>query len=160
MALVPNYFFLNNKLYQKIRVVKSENYVVAWSYEDEQRMRFNHSSVLRDATKAYELREVSRLIDKPQSVILSYMGRNLVDYPSGRTYTKTSKKPGKWMWSQQDVLDLRDAIVAVAPKNKYGEPFPSFQLISKAELLAKMNEDTSYYIKNDKGEFVKVWRAT
>jgi hypothetical protein len=157
--LIPNYFFLDKKLYKKIRVVKSEDYVVAWSYEDERRMRFNFSSVRKEAGKAYNLDEVSRLIDKRKSEILSYLKRNLVDQPSGRLYSIKNKRPGKWMWSEKDILDLRESIFDMAPKNKYGEPFRNFKLVSKAELLSRMREDTSYYVRNENGEFVKVWRA-
>lgn len=159
MELVPSYFFLGNKLYKKIRVVKSESYVVAWSYEDERRMRFNYGSVRQEATKAFDLDQVSKLIGKPKSLILSYIQRNLVDCPSGRIYSIKNKKPGKWMWSEQDVLDLRNSIFEMAPKNKYGEPYTNFRLISKAELLSKMREDATYYVKNESGDFVKVWRA-
>jgi hypothetical protein len=157
--LIPNYFFLGNKLYKKIRVIKSEDYVVTWSYEDEMRMRFNYSSVRREATKAYDIFEVSRLIDKPKALLLSYLSRNLIEYPSGRQYSLKNKVPGKWMWSKQDVLDLRDSIFDMAPKNKYGEPYINFKLVSKAELLSRMREDTSYYVRNEHGNYVKVWRA-
>ncbi len=157
--LIPNYFFLDKNLYKKIRVVKSEGYVVTWSYTDERRMRFNYASVRREAIKAFNLDEVSKLIDKPKSVILSYIQRNLADQPSGRLYSIKNKKPGKWMWSEQDVLDLRDAIFDMAPKNKYGEPYANFRLVSKAELLSKMRDNTSYYVRNENGEFVQIWRA-
>jgi hypothetical protein len=158
MDLLPNYFFLDKKLYRKIRVVKTENYVVAWSYDDERRMRFNYSSVRREAAQAFALPEVSKLIDKPKSLILSYLRRNLIDYPSGRVYSTRNKKPGKWMWSEQDVLDLREAIFEMAPKNKYGEPYANFKLVSKSELLSRINKDTSYYVKADDGDFIKIWR--
>lgn len=159
MDLVPSYFFLDEKLYKKIRVVKSENYVVAWSYEDEKRVWITYSVVRREATKAYKLSEVSKLIDKQSSKILSYVKRNLVNQPSGRLYTIKNRRPGEWMWSEADILDLRDSLFELAPKNKYGEPYSNLKLISKAELLTKMRKDTTLYVKNEDGDFIKVWRA-
>lgn len=159
MDLLPRYFFLNEKLYEKLRVVKSENYIVAWSFEDEARLRFNYSSARRDASKAYEIREVAKLIDRPAKELLSYLSRGLIDPPSARLYSRKNKVPGKWMWSEQDVLDLRDAIFELAPKNKYGEPYTNFKLVSKAELLRQMRGDTSYYVRDESGNYVKVWRA-
>jgi hypothetical protein len=156
---VPNYFFLKDKLYKKIRIVKSENYLVCWSYEDEMRMRFNYSSVLREATKAYSVSEVSKLLEKTPGYIWALIGNKIADHPSGRSYN-ANKRPMKWYWSEQDILDLRQAIFDSAPKNEYGEPYGKFRLISKVRLLSKMREDTSYYVKNQNGEFVKVWRAT
>lgn len=159
MDLVPSYFFLDEKLYKKIRVVKSENYVVAWSYEDEKRVWITYSVVRREATPAYKLRDVSKLIDKTQSLILSYVKRNLVEKPSGRLYTVRNKIPGEYMWSEQDILDLRDSLFELAPKNKYGEPYSNFKLISKAEILSRMRKDASFYVKDENGEFIKVWRT-
>ena len=159
MDLVPSYFFLDDKLYKKIRVVKSENYVVAWSYEDEKRVWITYSVVRREAGKAYKLSEVAEMIDKPKSTILSYVKRNLVEKPSGRLYTIKNKVPGEYMWSENDILDLRDSIFDLAPKNKYGEPYSNLKLISKAELLSKMRKDTSFYVRNENGDFIKIWRA-
>jgi hypothetical protein len=159
MELVPNYFFLDEKLYKKIRVVKTENYVVAWSYEDEKRVWLNYSYVRKNSDKAYKLADVSQLIEKSTNYIMSHMQRNLVKRPSGRTYNITSKMPKDFMWSSRDILDLRDSIYDLAPKNKYGEPYSNFTLISKAELLNKMHKDVSMYIKNENGEFIKIWRA-
>jgi hypothetical protein len=90
MDLLPRYFFLNEKLYEKIRVVTSENYVVVWAFEDEQRLRFNYSSVRRDYTKAYDVKEVAQLIDRPAKEILSYLKRGLAEYPSARLYSRAT----------------------------------------------------------------------
>jgi hypothetical protein len=159
MELVSNYFFLDEKLYKKIRVVKTEDYVVAWSYEDEKRVWINYSIVRRNGSKAYDLSEVSKLIDMKKVDILSYINRRLVDPPSGRLYTIKNRVPGKWMWSEKDILDLRQSLFELAPKNKYGEPYTSTKLISKPELLSRIRKDVSFYVRNENGEFVKVWRA-
>lgn len=139
--------------------MKSEDYVVAWSYEDERRVRFNYSSVRREASKAYDVKEVADLMEKRTSDILTMIDRNLVDRPSGRLYSIANKRPGQFMWSESDIFDLRDAMFELAAKNKYGEPHRGFKLISKSELLGKMHEDMSYYVRNEDGEFVRVWRS-
>lgn len=159
MESVPNYFFLNNKLYKKIRVVKTQDYIVAWSFEEEMRMRFNYSSVRREASKAYKLEEVAELIDRPAKDILSSIKRNIVSPPSGRLYNTKSKKPGRHMWSEDDILDLRNDYFDNAPKDKYGDPYINFKLVSRAELLNRMRQDISYYVKNENGDYVKVWKA-
>lgn len=158
MELVPNYFFLKDKIYKKLRVVKSEDYIVVWSYEDEMRQRFTYSLVRKEATKAYRLNEVCDLLDKKIRYIVSYLDRGLIPYPASRLYHIISKKPSKWMWSQEDILYMRDLIFQLAPKDKHGDPRRDFSLISKAELLAKMHGNSSYYVKNENGEFVRVWK--
>lgn len=159
MDLVPNYFFIDEKLYKKIRVVKTENYVVAWSYNDEKRVWINYSTVRKSGGKAYDLKQVCELIGKTQTFIMSCIKKNLVNLPTGRVYKISSRLPGKWMWSEHDILELRDSLFEMAPKNKYGEPYTTFKLISKAELLSKMRQDASFYVKNEDGDFVKIWRA-
>jgi hypothetical protein len=159
MDLVPKYFFLDKKLYQKVRVVKSENYVVAWCFQDEKRVWLTYSYVRKNAEQAYTLSEVAELVDRPKAKLLAFMNRNLVDMPSGRLYNIRNKVPGRWLWSEQDVLNLRDSLFEMAPKNKYGEPYSNLKLISRAELLSKMRKDASLYVRNENGDFVKVWRA-
>jgi len=63
------------------------------------------------------------------------------------------------MWSEDDVLTLREDFYELAPKDKYGDPHRTFKLVSKSELLSKMHEDISYYVKNESGDYVRVWKA-
>jgi len=159
MDLISTYFILNEKLYKKIRIVKSEDYVVVWSYHDEKRMRFSYSGIRREAQKAYSIDQVCELIERPMKQIVNYLDNGLIDYPANRLYHIKSKKPGKYMWSEQEVLDLRDRLYDLTKKNKYGEPYRNFKLISKAALIAKMSNQVSHYIRNQDGEFVQVFRA-
>lgn len=159
MDLIPDYFFLDDKLYKKIRLIKSENYIVAWSYEDEKRVWLNYSIVRRHGGKAYTIHELSKLIDKPVTVILSYVKRNLLDRPSGRIYKISNRAPGQFMWSEADILNLRETWMDLMPKNKYGEPYKNVEFVSKAEILSRMRNDASFYVRNENGDFVKVWRA-
>lgn len=158
-SVIPNYFILNDRLYKKIRVVKSEDYVVAWSYYDERRMRFSYSGTRREAKKAFLIKEVSELIEWPMRKLTDYLDRGLIDYPANRLYAIKTKRPGQWMWSEDEVLELRDRLYSLARKNKYGEPYYGFKLISKADLIAKMTDQVAYYVKGQDGEFRKVWRA-
>lgn len=158
-ALIPNYFFMDNKIYKKLRVVRSEDYIVVWSYADEARMRFGLVATRRAAQKAYKIGEVASLIKRPVADIISYVARGLVPKPSGNTYYIGSKRPYLQLWSEDDILFLRDKIFELAPKNKYGEPYTNFKLVSRTELLAKFRGDTSYYVQDEDGNMTRVWRA-
>lgn len=158
-TLVPNYFFMNDKIYKKLSVVKSEDFITVWSYADERRMRFGYVSTRRNAVKAYDVTEVAKLLERPVSEVLSFIGRGLAPRPSGQTYNISNKKPGPEFWSEDDILYLRDRIYEMTPKKKDGEPFAKFNLVSKAELMAKFTGDDSYYVKDSTGNLVKVWKA-
>ena len=75
------------------------------------------------------------------------------------SYAIATRRPGAVYWSEDDLLDMRSELFAIAKKNVYGEPYAGFKLISEAELVHKIRGGESYYIKNKDGEFVKVWRA-
>lgn len=156
--LIPNYFFLDNNLHKKLRIISQENAIVSWSYVDEKRMWHNYTLVRRNYKKAFTLEEVSQLIERSEENILSLMNKGMIDRPSGMSYTVTNKRPLKLYWSEEDVFSLREELYNMARKNKYGEPYSNFKLVSKEDLIAKINGDTSYYIKTSDGNFIRVWK--
>lgn len=156
---VPTYFFLDDVLHKKLRVIVSENVLVAWNYPDEKRLWLDHSWVKKNYQKAYKLVQVAELIGRSKNSLADLLDRKLVRHPSGKAYRIHNRMPSTTYWSEDDVLDLRDQLYALTPKNKYNEPYRGFKLISKAELLAKMRGDSGLYVKNEEGEFVKIWKA-
>lgn len=156
---IPNYFFLDGKLYKLIRVVKNENMLVIWGFEEESRMWFNYQQTLKRFQKAFTLQEVAKLIDKKITYLKVMMERNLISRGSGTSYSIATRRPLTVYWSEDDVFNLRSELFALAKKNKYGEPYANFNLVSEAELLTKMRGGESYFIKDKDGQFVKVWRA-
>lgn len=115
--------------------------------------------VRREFQKAYTLIETAELIDRKPKEIQMFLKNKLIDKPSGMEYAIASRRPTRLLWSEDDVLELRDRMYELLPKMKDGFPNPNAKLSSKAEILEKMNGDISYYIKNADGEHMKVWRA-
>jgi len=156
---VPTFFFLNSDLHKKIKTIKSENILIAWDYPNESRIHYDFSLVKANYQAAYKIKEVAGLIGIVEKRIRSLLDRKLVQHPSGRSYTIHNRKPNTYYWSEDDVLDLRDQLYNLVPKNKYGEPTRKYDLISRAELLSKMRGDQSYYVKSEDGRYIKVWKA-
>lgn len=156
---IPTFFFLNSVLHKVLKKIKSENILVAWNYPEESRIHYDFSLVKKNYQKAYTIREVSELVEISEKKIRSYLDRKLVQHPSGKSYTIHNRKPNTYYWSEDDVLDLRDQLYNLVPKNKYGEPTRKYDLISKAELLSKMRGDQSYYVKAEDGRYIRVWKA-
>ncbi len=156
---VPKMFFLDGDLHQKIKIVPSENILVGWNYPREERAHYNYQQARRRMQCAFNIDEVAELIEMPVVKLKKLITNNILSRGSGASYTIASRRPGPVYWSEDDVLDLRSDMFAIAKKNKYGEPYATFKLISEAELLHKIRGGESYYIKNKDGEFVKVWRA-
>lgn len=149
-------FFLNDEAHQRLVEIPSENVLVAWSFPQEKRIWYDRSYVRREYSNAYTLKEVSNLLNESESSILDYIKRGIIDRPF-KIYNIESKKPLRFLWSEKEILNIRDRLYDLAPKNKYGEPF-RLKLVSKGELLASMRKDSSYYIRDEDGNFVKVWK--
>lgn len=158
-TLIPNFFFLNGDLHKKLRTISSSNTLVAFNYEREERTHYNYQQAVRNFQHAYKTREVADLVGKKESYLKDMIKRKLISKPSGVSYAIASRRPGPVYWSEDDVFNLRSELFALARKNKYGEPYSNFKLISEAELLHKMRGGESYFIQDKHGNFVKVWRA-
>jgi hypothetical protein len=154
--LIPDHFFLDDKLHKRLAVVRSEDYIVTFSYEDEKQMRFSYSLIRKTYKKAFLLKDVGRLLEISPKKILTYVNGNFVPRPKGMSYHIASRRPNRQYWTEEDVLYLRDKIYELAIKDKYGKTRKD--IISRASLLAKMHGDSSYYVKTESGDFVKVWK--
>lgn len=156
---VPNFFFLHGKLYKKLNYIASEDMLIVWSYDKEAKMTFNVFDVRRNNQKAYRVKEVAELIGRHEQEIKDLIHRGLVDRPSGQSYHIASRKPSIEFWSEDDIISLRDRFYAMAKKTKHGVPSVRFKITNRSELLAKLKGEESVYIKNEDGEFVRVWKA-
>lgn len=152
-------FFLDGNLHQKISMIPSENILVAWNYPREERSHYNYQQVRRRYQRAFDIKQVAELTEQSLDRLKKLIKNNILSRGSGSSYTIATRRPGPVYWSEDDLLDLRSEMFAIAKKNAYGEPYAGFKLISEAELVHKIRGGESYYIKNDDGEFVKVWRA-
>jgi hypothetical protein len=157
--LLPTLFFLNKKLHKRLKIVRSENTVVAFCYPDEENKHYFYSNVVREYQKAYTLTETSKMLGRPAIEIQKFLKNKLIDRPSGMEYQISSRRPIRLMWSQDDILDLRDRIYELFPKQKDGFARSNLKIASQAELLEEMQHGNSYHVLNSDGERVKVWRA-
>lgn len=159
MSEIPTYFIVDDNLYKRLNVIVKENIVVCWSFQDEKRLWLNHSYVRKNFGRAYKIAEVASLLNRRVNDIKLLIQNGFASMPKHRAYAISSKKPGAYFWSQDDILELREVFFDISRKNKYGEPHKTNRLAGKAEILAKMRGDDAVYIKNVDGQFTKVWRA-
>lgn len=152
------YFFINNELHKFLKLIKTENLLVAWNYPREERKWYDYSYVKREHMNAYSLKETSEIIKKSKKFLHEAMRNGLIDRPTGRAYRIEDRRPAGMFWSEDDILNAREKLYALLPKNEYGEPTGRITLISRAELQAKMRDDNSYYVRSTDGSLVKVWK--
>jgi len=153
------YFFLNGDLHKVLRVVRASDYVEAWNYPQGKRMAYAWSDVRKRMERALTLQEVSNLIGRHRVQVEIYILKGYIKTPQ-RVYTLDGdRKPGKYMFSESNVMDLHDYLLTVhiGRPRKDGKITPS-QMPTKAELRAMMRHDTVTYVKNADGEFTPVWK--
>jgi hypothetical protein len=156
---IPRMFFLDGDLHKKLSVIISENILVAWNYPREERSHYNYQQARRRFQSAFDIKEVAELLEQPLVKLKTLVRNNILSRGSGGSYAIANRRPGTVYWSEDDLLNMRSEMFAIAKKNKYGEPYAGFTLISEAELAHKIRGGESYYVKNKNGDFVKVWRA-
>lgn len=152
-------FFLDGNLHQKIKTIPSENILVAWNYPREERSHYNYQQARRRFQCAFDVKQAAELLEQPLIKMKKLVKNNILSRGSGVSYAIATRRPSTVYWSEDELLDLRSELFAIAKKNVYGETYANFKLISEAELLHKIHGGESYYVKNKDGEFVKVWRA-
>lgn len=155
---INKYFFVNDKLHKVIQQNRGLDAVVSWCYEDKCRYRYSLADVRTRAGKAYSTKQVEALMGRHATYIAKLVAEGVVKRPQ-QTYSLTGTfNPGKYFWSEQDILELHDYFA----NTHTGRPrkdglITSRAMPSRAELLAMMRNDTAIYVKEG-DSFVPVWK--
>jgi hypothetical protein len=152
------YFYLDQELHRVLRVSRPEDLVVSWNFPQHKRKAYVWSDTRRKMEKAFSLRQVCDMLGRSRVAIELYIRQGKIRTPQ-RIYTLDGKaKPGKYFFSEKDVLELHDYILSVhiGRPRRDGRVTPA-KAPSKAELRAMMKHDTVMYIKSGE-EFVPVWK--
>lgn len=133
--------------------------LVSWNYPKEETRHYIYTDVLRNHQQAFTIKEASGLIKRPVKEIVLFMKNKVIDKPSGFEYYVQSRRPKGYLWSEDDMLDLRDRFHELAPKDKYGYVKSTFKLASRAELLVSLKSHGGYTVVDGQGKTVRVWRS-
>lgn len=158
-TIFPLLFFLDGDLHRRLKVAKVDNVLVSWNYPKEETRHYIYTDVLKNHQQAFTIKEAGALIKRPVHEISLFMKNKVLDKPSGFEYHINSRRPKRLMWSEDDILDLRDRFHELAPKDKYGYVKTQFKLASRAEVLAKLKSHGGYSIVDAQGNQVRVWRS-
>lgn len=156
--IIPNYFFIDNKLHMKIKVVRSDDAVVAFCYEDESRPWLNRTMVRKYYKKAYTLSQAARLMNVKRGTLDELIKKKLVPMPK-KSYDLANYQPLRSYISEQDMLDYRQAAWDQLPKNRFGEPYRD-TMLSEVELIHAMskNDDRDFVIEGD--DVIKIFKSS
>lgn len=153
------YFFHNGELHKALYINRPKDFMYAWSYPERKRVTFVYSHIKKTHGRAFTTLEVAKMVNRGRDVIENHILGGMIRRPA-MAYTLDGRyKPTKYMWQEKDVLDLHDFLVTIhygRPRND-GEVTP-YPTPTKSELRAMMTHDLVYYVENDKGEKVKVFK--
>ena len=154
----PAYFFLDDQLHKYIKTVLSDDSVVAWNYPEESRVWLPRKYARREFKKAFSIAQAAKLMNIKPGRIRELIDRNHVNVPA-RTYDLSSYAPGKVYFSEDDMLDLRQAAWDVLPKNRFGEPYND-TMTNETELIHRMSllDDREFRYDEEDG-LQQIYRA-
>lgn len=153
------YFYLNGDLHRVLSINRAQDLVVTWNFKEEKRRAYVWSDARRRMEKAFPISQVSKMINRHRVIIENYILDGKIRPPQ-RIYTLDgTKRPGKYMFSEKDVLELHDYLLTVhiGRPRKDGKITPG-RMPSRAELKAMMQHDTTVYVKSADGTFTPVWK--
>lgn len=155
---LPRYFYLDSNLHKVLRTNRAQDLVWAWHYVEGKQKVYPYSEVRKKHGKAYSIVDVSEMIGRHRVIIENYILDGKIRAPQ-RIYALGSRKPGAYYFSEKDVYELHDYLLTVhrGRPRKDGMITPS-GIPSRAELRAMLVTGHATYIKNEKGEFVQVWK--
>lgn len=153
------YFYLNGKLHRVLRIIRAADLMECWSYPDKKSVTYVWSDARRRMTNAFTLMQVSKMIGRHRVIIEKYILEGKIKEPQRQHTLDGTFRPGKYMFSEEDVLGLHDYLmtVHVGRPRKDGRITPG-AMPSKAELRAMMRHDVIQGVLGSDGKFVPTWK--
>lgn len=154
-----NYFYSNGDLHKVIFIDRPKDFVRTWNYAKRKSVGYVYSDLLKNHKKAWSTAQVGKMIDRKREVLEWYILDKNIRVPQ-RTYSLDGRyAPGKYMWSEEDILALHEYLTTVhtGRPRKDGQAI-NRKLPTRAELRAMMRSETVMYVKNSAGEFVPIWK--
>lgn len=153
------YFFLDGVPHKKLQINRGADTLLAWNYVERKRVQYVWSIAKRNMQKAFYGAEVQKMLGRHRNSLYLYTKEGFIRKPF-RTYTLDGEfRPGIYLWSEKDILDLHELLVerGYGAKRKDGLPTAT-RLPSRAQLLAMMRNDVVLYTKTKSGDFTPVWQ--
>lgn len=142
-----------------MRVIRAEDLMECWSYPDKKTVAYVWSDARRKMTGAYTLAEVAKMFGRNRVTLeLDILNGNIRE-PQRQYKLDGTWTPGKYMLSEDDILDLHDYLLTVhrGRPRKDGRITPG-PMPSKAELRAMMKHEVVQGVMGPDGNFIPTWK--
>lgn len=107
---------------------------------------------------AYTITEVADILGMHRMTIDKYVREERIKTPQ-RIYSLSNRLPGKFMFSEDDVLELHTALAEV----HQGRPrkdglITNNRIPNRAQVRTLVRQGNVLYTKDSKGNFVPIWK--
>lgn len=158
MASLPDHFFLNKQLHQKLAVVRSDSKVLVFNYQEEDKFFVPLLTTLKHYRKAFTYSKSASLIGTTPAKLREIVENGLHPAPE-KSYDLATFKPKTAYFSEDDLLVLRQICYDLLPKNKYGIPYRD-DLASEDELIHRMRlTDDRDFVRVGNDGTIRIYRA-
>jgi hypothetical protein len=154
------FFFWDKQLHKVIRINRPANLVDAWSFEEGKRVSILYSDFRTKAKPAMRGTEAAAILRmSKRSLYKAWQEGNInapvKSYPIGNP---ESDRYIRW-WGEHNIMEAHEYFLTIhfGRPRKDGTINPRQTLPSRAELRARLNNEITFYVQSDEGEFVPVW---
>lgn len=154
----PRSFFLGGELHKRLFIDKGNDLVKCWNYPQDKVVMHSWSDTRRLMKPAFRTGEVVELINRSRISIELAILDGHIRRPY-RSYSLPNKKPQRYMWTMEDVMEARDFFASRHKGFPRKDGLVTAKAIpTRAELRAMMEHGITTYIRTSDGEFVPMYK--
>lgn len=157
MAPIPDYFYINGMLHKKLAVIRSDSSVYAFCFQEERPVFLNLIHTKKYLKKAFTVPQAANMMNVSSAKLKDLFKAKLYKWPE-ESYDLNSYRPIRIYINEDDMLEIRQLLWDLLPKNKYGIPYND-NMASEEELIHAMrSQDDRDYVRVD-GDMIRIYRA-
>jgi hypothetical protein len=132
--------------------------VTAWDFVDHKRKMYAWSAVQKQMQNAYSFSEAASILGVHRITVDRYVRAEKIRTPQ-RIYSLSTRKPGRYMLSADDVLDLHQAMAEThGGRPRKDGMVTNNKLAPRSVIRTLVQNGEVLYTKNEEGEFVPIWK--
>lgn len=145
-------------LHRVLHINRAQDLVMVWDYIDSKRRMYSWSDVRRTMQSAYTITETADILGLHRMTVDKYIRDEKIKTPQ-RIYNLSTRTPGKYMFSEDDVLELHAALAEV----HHGRPrndglITNNTVPDRSTVRTLVRQSEVLYTKNKDGQFVPIWK--
>lgn len=161
VAVNSKYFIINKRLHRILRINRPANLVEAWCFKDEQKVTMLYSEYRMKAEKCLRTKDAAKVLNVSRRTLVSALQSGAIHEPERmKPFGNMSENTKQThYWTLENILEAHEYMltVHVGRPRKDGEITPNQRLPTRAEVIARMNNEVVLYTLGDDGVFDPIY---